>query len=259
MKQKKTTHLLLASASIIFILSGCGNSEKPNYVLTDSMLYQYKGGEVLRYGVVSLGSDATGVLTHTFDADNLITPPATLGGASGATLPAIIRNTSVEGGVPFSFPAPYFTQNENGDFIIEAFEDGGSVFWLSDTSENRLSTELYPSPLSDLAAQTAENRSLFIYDENKNRMPSGTTDLVIIPLGVEKTETDYATFEAYKINIDWSVTTPDNSFALTGNQWVYPPLGIVRFDYTITSTTVSSGIFGTLTATNIQIAAENKK
>ena len=233
------------------LFTACSSTEKPRYILTDSKLHNYTGGDTLRYGVVSLNSDVTGTLTYTFQESDLITP-------TNQTLNGFTRNTQIEGGVQFSFPTPYFTQTENGDLVLEAYSQTGKTFWLSEDGSVAANTEFYPSPLSDLIEQTAINSQLFRFEDN-HRSDGGDTSLQVSPLGIETVETDYATFEAYKTYIIWTATIRDDieqkSYSLSGTQWVYPPLGVVRFEYTDFD---SNAIFGTLSATNIKIAAENK-
>lgn len=235
-------------------LSACANTEKPHYILTDSELHQYQGGDTLNYGVISLSSDVTGTLTHTYEAVDLITP-------ANKTLSAISRNTITEGGIKFSFPTPYFTQTETGNLMLEAYSQGSTTFWLSNDGNTAENGEFYPSPLSNLTEQTVLNMPLFTY-ENNIRGDGGDTGLQITPLGIETIETNYANFEAYKINIVWTATVQDTeqkAYRIYGTQWIYPPLGVVMFDYTIESPQTTSGIFGTLSSTNIRIPAEHKK
>jgi len=248
-------NLVLGVFACLF-LNACENSVKPHYILTDSQLHQYKDGDALTYGVINLNSDATGTLTHTFNAVDLATPVD-----DNETLRVISRNTRIEGDMRFTFPIPYFTPANDGSLALDAYSESGTTFWLSINGTATANAEFYPSPLSELIEQTSVNRQLFTYIDFQRRV-GGSTSIRISPLGTETVETNYARFETYKINIDWSVTTNNDveqkMYRLSGYQWVYPPLGVVMFEYNIESPQNNNAIFASLSSTNIKIANENK-
>jgi len=241
---------------IFLLLSACANTEKPSYILTNSELHQYRNGDNLRYGLLNLSSaaDARGTLTYTFESRDLFTP-------ANNFLSVFFLKTDTDGNVNFPFVNTYFTQTEDGNLTLEAYSESDKAYWLIEQGNTTTGEVFYNSPLSDISEKT-------VIDMPLQNCPtdisidictvSGSTRVDLTPLGTETVDTDYAKFEAYKFNIDWTVNTDSKLYLISGTQWVYPPLGVVKFNYTITTELGSNTLIGTLTATNIKIPAANK-
>ena len=247
-----SNYIILTAA---IFLTACASSETPSYVLTDSELHQYQGGDKLSYAVLTLNN--TGILTHTYQSVDLVTP-------ENQTFNALVRNIDTQGGIGFPFATPNFTQMENGNLIIEAYTEGGNTYWLTENETATTGRVFYTSPLSDITERTNTTSPLLVCNnENGNCKNGSTTNVLLIPFGKETVETEYAKFETYKFIIEWTVdiqandqlATPKN-YRLSGTQWVYPPLGVVKFTYDVG--TGLDNVIGSLSSTNISIPDSNK-
>jgi len=245
------------------LLGACASTEKPYYILTDSELHLYQGGDSLTYSLLSIGinSEFTGRLTQTFTNVDLLTPER-------KTFKAIAQESTTQGNVTFNFATPNFSQSENGNLILQAFVDSGKTYWLADSKTQDIEQVLYPSPISNLNEVVTSNVINLLVCEINTCQDEGSTDFSITPLNVDNSEkitTDYADFDTYKFSIIWNITLSSDdqsaslkTFRLTGEQWIYPPLGIVKFTYTLDTNESSNTLIGTLASTNIAIANENK-
>lgn len=244
---------------ISLLLTACAETTKPHYILTDSKLHQYQGGDKLSYGILELSdtSDNAGVLTFTFESTDLTSP-------SNQTLNALVRNTDTSENISFPFATPNFTQTESHNLILESYTESGNTYWLAEDNNSTTGVEIYPSPISDFVEQRITNAPL-INCENTNCVDAGDTSIVLTPMGMETIETDYAKFDAYKFKIEWTATIQNQdlsatlkTYQLRGTQWIYPSLGVVKFNYTIIDEFSNNTLIGSLSATNINIPAENK-
>jgi len=240
-------------------LVACGNNEIPSYILTDSQLHTYQGGDRLSYSVLSVSStsDATGILNLTFENADVLTP-------DNQTLATFVRNQETLGNISVNFATPYFTQTENADLILQAYSEAGKTYWLAESQNAETGKTFYSSPLTDITEQVTISSQLLLC-ENTICNNAGNTSVELTPLGKETIETDYAKFETHKMFISWSVTLQNDdqsatlsTYNLTGTQWVFPPLGVVKFDYRLESTFTNDQLIGVLNATNINIPSANK-
>ncbi|MDH5256776.1 MAG: hypothetical protein OEX07_02170 [Gammaproteobacteria bacterium] len=253
-------YFAILSASIL--ISACAKSETPHYILTDSELHQYQGGDRLSYAVLALtnNTDTPGVLIRTFESVDLSMPD------SNQTLAALIQ-TEVAGSISLPFATPYFTQTENGNLILEAYSESGKTYWLTESKSAPTGKLFYTSPLSEMTESSSTSSPLLVCDsDNQSCENGGDTTIQLTPRITETIETEYAKFDAYKFNINWTASVlnidqsgDSKSYSLSGSQWIYPPLGVVRFEYSIqTQQGDITTYIGTLSATNIKIPDANK-
>lgn len=187
--------------TLFFTISACSNTQKPSYILTDSELHQYQSGDQLTYSVLSLtgNADITGTLSHKFTTTDLILP-------SLQTLETLTQTTNTEN-ITFPFAIPNFTQQENGNLILQAYTESGNTYWLNKSlDENNTGSTgevFHPSPLSEISTPTSFNSTLLTCDKNTNLcLNGGDTNLYISTPIIENIETPYAKFEAYKFAIE---------------------------------------------------------
>lgn len=252
--------LFLYLLPVMLWLGGCASSETPSYILTDSKLHQYQGGDSLTYSVLSIGntSDATGLLVHRYENVDFLDPNL-------ETRKTLIQQTETQGNIQLSFATPIFTQTETGSLMLDGYSDSSVPYWITESESSGIGEIFYPSPVSDLT-NTNISRTLLVCD-NRVCVNGGNTNLQLVLSGTEEIKTEYANFVAYKINMSWDVTiqsnqTADNTlktYRISGTQWFYPPLGTVRFEYSL-ETDIGDNItmIGVLTSTNINIPSENK-
>lgn len=247
---------------LLLFISACSVEEKPYYLLKDSKLRFYEGGDSLSYSILdaSANDDRTGVYNITFINKDEIEPNANI-----ANL--LFEQQTENGNFTTLFLPQYFLQNNEGDLILKAIGNSGDILWLLESNDTETGKTLYPGDISTLTGTNSFTTTLQRCDENNECINAGQYKLLNLEFtGSESITTPYADFDAYAINISTELTVFDaeqagdsKSYLLSGTQWIYPPLGIVKFVYEVTNFTGNSTLIGTLSNTNISIPDTYKK
>ena len=247
---------------LLLLITACSIEDKPHYLLKDNNLRIYEGGDSLSYSILdaSTSDDRTGIYNITFLNKDEIEP--------NTNIANLLFEQQVENG---NFTTPflpqYFSQNEQGDLILKAVGNSGDILWLLDSNESETGETLYPNDISAMIAANSFTKELQRCDENNECVDAGQYKLLTLEFtGTETVTTPYADFETFAINISTELTIFDaeqagdsKSYLLSGTQWIYPQLGVVKFVYDVTNFTGSSTLIGTLSNTNISIPASYKK
>jgi len=244
---------LIFTLFLLIFATACSIEDKPHYLINDSELRDYQGGDRLTYFVLDAGalSDTTGNFNVTLESRDASAPNA------DETVALLFETQTSQGEITPPFAPQYFSQNEQGELVLEAIASGEDILWLLDDSKPETGEVLYPSDISTLAESYSFSKKLQRCDENKFCLDAGRYRLRSLTLlGKETTSTPYADFEAFKIGIEIDLSIIDTTQAgaqknttLSGTQWIYPLLGVVKFVYN----TGTSTLIGNLTSTNISI------
>jgi len=247
---------------LLLLITGCSVEEKPHYLIKDSNLRIYEGGDSLSYSILdaSTSDDRTGIYNITLLNKDEIEPNTDI-----ANL--LFEQQEGNGNFTTPFLPQYFLQNEQGDLILKAFGNGGDILWLLDSNESETGEMLYPIDISTMIGANSFTKELQRCDENNECVDAGQYKLLNLEFtGTETITTPYADFEAYAINISTELTIFDaeqagdsKSYTLSGTQWIFPQLGVVKFVYDAINFTGSSTLIGTLSNTNISISETYKK
>jgi len=254
---KSVLYLLLITS-----ITACSIEEKPHYLLKDTSLITYQGGDSLSYSILdaSANDDRTGIYKITLLNKDEIEP--------NTNIANLLFEEQVESG---NFTTPflpqYFSQNNQGDLILKAIGNSGDILWLLDSDDTQTGETLYPSDISSMVATNSFTKKLQRCDENNDCVDAGQYKLLELEFtGIETATTPYADFEAYAINISTELNIFDieqagnsKSYLLSGTQWIYPQLGVVKFVYEVNNFTGISTLIGTLSNTNISIPETHKK
>jgi len=238
---------------IAFLLTACDQHLKPHYILDDSPIYQYQGGDTLSYNVLddssSLERDTLKDYTLNFSDANLHPTED-------------IKTIQESFGSNSNFNPPFLSRhilyNDIGNMELAAITTGGETFWL--TENGILSgAVLYFAQIDNTPEQLNTRRILQTCNEFDCEN-SGEITIIHGYRGVELAKTPYADFDTHHISIAIQLTiTPNNLsdismvYDLSGSEWVYPPLGVVKHDYRVNNDNVLTFPLGHLSQTNINI------
>ncbi len=241
---------------IPFLLTACDQHLKPHYILDNSPIYQYQGGDQLRYSVLDdssiSGEGALGFYSLEFIDTTQLHPTA-----SFQTLHESF--SAIENFSP-PFVTRHVSYNDEGDMELTAITTGGEVFWLSEEGVTS-SSILYFAQTEETPQTYTTSRTLQICNANSCEN-SGEITIKYAYKGSELAKTSYADFDTHVIGINIAINIIQNAlstttklYTLSGTEWIYPPLGVVKYEYDVTNNTdqVSLRLIGHLSQTNISI------
>jgi len=244
------------------VLGACAETDIPHYSLDGATTKTIRGGDQTNYSVVAINAttnnDASGVLSQTYQAIDLFTP-------NNETLETFELVSEVNGSFQYSFANAHFFQSENGNLTLQAFSESGETFWLINEDKALLHTVFRPANFNNTSDDINSGVIPLFSCENDVCSTSGSTQFSLSPLSVETVETEYAIFDSYKVSIQWeiSMTLQDSestivNYFLSGQQWIHPNVGVVKFSYQLESGLGINTLIGSLNSTNIEIPSSLK-
>ena len=249
----------------LLLLAACAKKQHPEYLLTDSKLRTFHGGDSNTYSVLDADSNSDKLDLYT---ESLQTEQPYLPDGNKDTV--LAENYTRSGNLVNPFTNRLFKQDKDGNLLILGVSYAGNNYWIVDGQN--IGKVFLPANLSDLSnGITIDSDLTECSDTNCQTTPSQTPGHLKISLslkGTETVDTKYATFESYKISIDWELqlypTNATNSIyqVLNGagsTQWIHPAIGVVKYNYQIQTSTQSATLIGTLTSTSISIPDRYKK
>jgi len=246
-------------AGFVFFLGACSEQEKPQYNLADSTLRFFEGGDQLTYTVLQTATNNESLSEYSLKLES-----SDLFDANNNTLDTFKEIHTGSGNFNPPFISRYFSQNEEGDWIIQAINSEGNVLWLLDENNEPAGQTYYLNNLANTPESYSFDKNLFICD-NTNCENSGNITFSYDLVGTENISTPYADFEAYEFDISLTINITANSisstsrlYVLDGREWIYPPLGVVKHDYDVLDEAQSYNLIGHLSQTNISISSELK-
>lgn len=252
---------ILFVSAILYFQLGCTPVDKPEYILGDSILHMFEGGDQLSYSVLqdSVNGELATQISLTFENDVLLDPhnnsvnflKEVHSGINNFTPPFISR---------------YFTQSEQGNILLHAFNIQSNTYWLIDENTNNLVSPInYYGDMANTPSTYSISQKLQLCDGDICEI-SGIMTFSQKLVGTENISTPYAEFEAYQLEVSLTVSInagnlSNNSllYIQEGSEWIYPPLGVVKYNYDILNETSSFNLIGHLTKTNIPISSDLKK
>lgn len=246
------TRVFFALALFISV-TACSVEDKPHYLILDDELRLYEGGDKLTYTTLdtTTENDNAGSYALSLVSNDVFHPD------DNTVLSLLLEQQTKNGNFTLPFIPQFLSQNA-GALTVEALSHSDDVLWLVDENENKSAAELYPEHIETLSELASINRSLLRCDEERICREAGQYTHSLHLIQRETITTPYATFETYKLEISLDIFVfnteqggNQHNYHLTGTQWLYPPLGIVKFFY-------NSKLIGVLSDTNISIDEKYK-
>jgi len=239
---------------IAILLTACDQHTKPHYILDDSPIYHYQGGDQLRYNVLDIssnsGEDTLGVYSLNFNNTTQLRP--------SASFQTVDDSFSSNENFSPPFITRHITYNNEGDMELTAITTGGELFWLTEDKVTS-SAILYFAHTEETPKSYSTSRTLQSCDAN-NCENSGEITVEYAYKGSELAKTPYADFDTHiiSVNIEINITpnalsSTDKLYRLSGTEWVYPLLGVVKYEYDVTNGFDQLRLIGHLSQTNINI------
>ena len=195
--------LLLMS---VLLLAGCANKKQSEYLLTDSTLRTFQGGDYNTYAVLNGNSDKLEEYTESLQTQSLLLPNMNSGNI-------LIESYAHTGNLINPFTSRLFKQDDAGNLLILGVSYQGVNYWLVDDQLN-VGQIFLPANLSDLSKGITISSPLK-QCVNKICQTSGQLDINLTLDGTDTVKTNYAQFETYKVSIQWDLSLYDNNNANT--------------------------------------------
>jgi len=245
---KTQFHLIL----ITILFSACASEDKPYYKLDGAETHNLQSGDSVLFSV-SVG-ESISEYSMALESSTQQKPDDT-------SINLFLQKSSSSSNISRFFPPLYLSQNESGDIILHAIGNAGDILWLRNAGDNYDGYTLYFSDLNSMPNPYSFTASLQRCN-GSDCSAAGEITLNITLVESKKTEAFYADFDAYEILIERSIvisaedSAQTSNYFLKGNQFIYPPIGLIKFVYERLSKdfeTQNQTIVGSLSNTNISI------
>ncbi len=255
-------HLFLLALLALILLPRCGSvTTKPTYLLGNPGLRLFQAGDSLNFAAIgsritNAAQDITGSITLRWSASSETVYPG--GNIPIAEQPLMQRMTISLNGQASEHIDYHFHQNKQGTLYLYALQTGSELLWVMPRNSETPGIEWFSSPLP---GEVSRNISFDIYLCKSNacsRVGEGEQELIYE--GIERQETPYAVFEAYRYNYRFHTISSDperfdNTLLaqLSGTRWYYPALGIIKFTFDRDNANESLKLIASLNSTNIPL------
>lgn len=254
--------IFLPSLLLVAMLQGCaGPEDKDHYGLATPNLHIYRNGQYINYQISGdkLSWDGeprlvNGQIRVSWRDDIPPTPPglgdvALLAETTITTLSDQSERTDVR----------HVAQRENGRLVTYAVRgSGGSTYWVTPDGGQSFGIDTLPSPL-DGSVGTSDAFSNLDPCETSCANAVGNLTYTSVWQGTETVTTPLAVFDTYVFKISGRTAEANALTAADGRVWIYPPIGVVQYDITLTRSTGADleqlTYVAKIAATNIDLGA----
>lgn len=259
---------LIAVLFTILFLAGCGRSEEiPSYSLPSDLSWRtYQGNEQATYSIDGQYNDVD-VAPRDIDGEMYLNwQPSTADTRAIDALkdiPLLVEQwKSNIPNIPEFYLQRHFWQKPDGQLVYAGFtlQNNGQTFWATPTGTTTPSAGIETLDSPQPEAPAPMNYDLWLCDASSCLEKVATVNESYTYRGIETVKTPYALFETlryqFSLSITGTVNYSDLRLNLRGHNWVYPPLGPVKFSWLISdnvNTSFTNISVALLVATNVSL------